>query len=322
MPRVSRKQAAVNRLEDLLLAAVKHAIRLKTFGLCTTTVEEFIRLCYILKSRLQNKRYLSRGRYRKRKGKFDLFLDAHHDEALSDKEFLHHFRVTRCAFWQIVRLIEHHNLFKRKGSDSRGAFPKPAEHQLLVLLKYLGTQGNAACSVGLSNFFGVGAGAIDDCRNAALVAVAACMEDSTYFWPTRDERKAISSRIKTKYHWPNCVGLIDGTLLPLATRPLLHGENYLSRKRFYAIVMMVVCDDQGRVLYYHIGWPGSVHDNRVWRNCKLCTDSEEMFSNKEYLLGDSAFTASKRMIPPFKSIQGVLCQQTKLRSTLCWQGQE
>ena len=68
--------------------------------------------------------------------------------------------------------------------------------------------------------------------------------------------------------------------------------------------MLVVCDDQGCILYYHVGWPGSVHDNRVWCNCKLNTEWQLMFSNKQYLLGDSAFTASSIMIPPFKSVPG------------------
>jgi nuclease HARBI1 len=109
----------------------------------------------------------------------------------------------------------------------------------------------------------------------------------------------------------NCIGLIDGTLLPLATRPLLHGENYLSRKKFYAIVMLVVCDDLGRILYYHVGWPGSVHDNRVWRNCKLNRKRADFFSKKQYLLGDSAFTASQVMVPPFKSTAGSSLSRNK-----------
>jgi DDE superfamily endonuclease len=53
-----------------------------------------------------------------------------------------------------------------------------------------------------------------------------------------------------------------------------------------------------------VGWPGSVHDNRVWRTCKLFKNCAEMFSPREYLLGDSAFTASDIMVPPFKSAAG------------------
>ena len=165
-----------------------------------------------------------------------------------------------------MSLVEDHVLFK--GKDARGPLPKPASHQILVLLKYYGTEGNQSSSVALGNFFGVGSGVIDNCRNNALEALLS-LEDRTYYWPDATERQAISLRIKETYHFPNCVGLIDGTLLPLAFWPLLYGENYLSRKRFYAVVMLIVCDDQGRILYYHVGWPGSVHDSRVWRNCKL-----------------------------------------------------
>jgi DDE superfamily endonuclease len=112
--------------------------------------------------------------------------------------------------------------------------------------------------------------------------------------------------IREAYMFPNCVGLIDGTLLPLATHPLLHGENYSSRKQFYAIVMLVLCDDQSRILYYHVGCPGSIHDNRVWRTCKLfkTRNCAVMFSPREYLLEDSAFTASDIMVLPFKSAAG------------------
>jgi DDE superfamily endonuclease len=172
-----------------------------------------------------------------------------------------------------------------------------------VLLKYYGTEGNQASSLSLSNFFGVSSGIIDYYRNNALEALLS-IEDKTYIWPDQLERKAISKRIKKQYMFPNCVGIIDGTLLPLASRPLLHGENYLSRKKFYAIVMLVVCDDQSRILYYHVGWPGSVHDNRVWRTCALYKNHEQYFSRQEYLLGDSAFTASDLMIPPFKNPAG------------------
>jgi hypothetical protein len=173
-----------------------------------------------------------------------------------------------------VNLIKDHEVFQRVNSDSRGAAPKPAEHQLLVLLRYYGTEGNACTSVAIAGFFGIASGAVDNCREAALTAVLS-LEPQTYFWPDEDERKQIAKRIKDKYLFPHCVGFIDGTLLPLSSRPLIHGENYLSRKKFYAVVMLVVCDDIGQILYYHVGWPGSVHDNRVWRNSLLCTQCRD-----------------------------------------------
>ena len=254
---------------------------------------DLLSTCLAVKRKIENNRYFTRSStYQKRNPKFDVYLAQHgsHPDALSDDQFLFHFRVSRETFWELVKHIKNHNVFQRS-SDARGPHQKPVSHQLLVLLKYYGSQGNQACSRALGTFFGIGTGAVDDCRSNALEAILS-LESRTHFWPTTEERKATASRIKEKYKFPHCVGLIDGTLLPLASKPQLHGENYLSRKRFYAIVMLVVCDDQSRIIYYHIGWPGSVHDNRVWRNCKLNLESESMFSPKEYLLGDSAFTPS------------------------------
>jgi DDE superfamily endonuclease len=271
-------------------------------GLPSHRAEELIHRCKRLKGALEKRRYLfQRVAYRKRSAKFHIYLDPDHEDGLSEKDFRFHFRVSRDCFSQLVSLLEHLPLFHKR--DSQGKEPRPAHHQLLVLLKYFGSDGNSASSSNLSAFFGISSGAVDDCRRVALEAILT-MEDRTYFWPSTEERKQISNRIKDAYLFPHCVGLIDGTLLPLAARPLLHGENYLSRKRYYAIVMLVVCDDQGRILYYHVGWPGSVHDNRVWRTCKLFKHWKTMFSPKEYLLGDSAFTASDIMVPPFKSTPG------------------
>ena len=68
----------------------------------------------------------------------------------------------------------------------------------------------------------------------------------------------------------------------------------------YSLNVMIVCDDQKRVIYYNAGWPGSTHDNRVFRNSKLFYDRGSYFSQKEYLLGDSAYSASPIMVQAFK----------------------
>jgi DDE superfamily endonuclease len=303
MPRNSVRKQVIDKLELLITAAIKRCIQLKLFGLPTDKEEDFLFRCRSARQQLLNNRYLTRGPYRKKEPKFERFLVMDGPEALNDVEFRFHFRMSRSNFWEIVELLKDHEAFSRKGSDSRGPAPQCAAYQLLVLLKYYGCEGNQAASKALSTFFGIGIGVVDSYRNNALSALLS-LESSTYIWPDEEERASIANRIQANYKFPNCVGFIDGTLLPLSARPLLHGENYLSRKKFYAVVMLIVCDEQSRVLYYHIGWPGSVHDNRVWRNCAMQKHPSRFFSKKQYLLGDSAFTASNIMIPPFKTHGG------------------
>ncbi len=51
--------------------------------------------------------------------------------------------------------------------------------------------------------------------------------------------------------------------------------------------MQVVCDHNGRITYLVGGWPGSVHDNRAWRNCCLFVNADTFFNFEEgeYLVG-------------------------------------
>lgn len=51
-----------------------------------------------------------------------------------------------------------------------------------------------------------------------------------------------------------------------------------------------------------IGWPGSTHDNRVWTNCALHTNSWRYFGASEYLLGDSAYSEGPHLVPAFKKM--------------------
>jgi hypothetical protein len=53
-----------------------------------------------------------------------------------------------------------------------------------------------------------------------------------------------------------------------------------------------------------VGWPGSVHDNRVWRNSPPYQKVNTYFRHNEYLLGDSAFQPSRVMVPAFKKPVG------------------
>ena len=87
----------------------------------------------------------------------------------------------------------------------------------------------------------------------------------------------------------------------------------------YAVHSLITCDDVGRICNAVIGWPGSVHDNRVWKNSELLrnafseTIGHDFFSENEYLLGDSAFQASRIMIPAFKKVRGGLLSGRKER---------
>ncbi len=75
---------------------------------------------------------------------------------------------------------------------------------------------------------------------------------------------------------------------------------YWTRKQRYAFNDQIVCDDLHRILFSQVGWPGSVFDCTCLSKTSLIKNSEQFFSPREYLIGDSAYILSDKMVVPYK----------------------
>ena len=65
--------------------------------------------------------------------------------------------------------------------------------------------------------------------------------------------------------FPLAVGAVDGAHIPIIC-PEHSGADYYNRKCFYSIIMLAVVDHQWLFIDVYIGWPGKVHDARVFVN--------------------------------------------------------
>ena len=110
---------------------------------------------------------------------------------------------------------------------------------------------------------------------------------------------------------PNCIGMMDGTHFPLAFKPRVDPASYFTRKKEYAIHALIVCDHNSHIHHITTGWPGSIHDNRVWQNCDLLHNFRKYFGKREYILGDSAFTSSFIMVASYKKQKGIPLSMSK-----------
>ena len=168
--------------------------------------------------------------------------------------------------------------------------------QLLVFLYYAGCSGSSSNHKRIAKLFGISQGTVRNYIKNVQTALVN-LKDHLIQWPQEEERQNISNRIHRKYGFPNCIGLMDGTTLPLQLKPKTNGEDYYTRKGFYAVHVLLTCDDTAKVRHLVVGWPGSVHDNRVWRNCKINRNKSKFFTKKQYILTDSAFTPSDHCVP-------------------------
>ncbi|KAJ8944574.1 hypothetical protein NQ314_009445 [Rhamnusium bicolor] len=65
------------------------------------------------------------------------------------------------------------------------------------------------------------------------------------------------------------------------------------------MTMQAVCDNTRKIRDLYVGYPGTVHDSRVFRNSPLCNSLEEK-CGRYYLLGDSGYPLKTKLLTPFK----------------------
>jgi hypothetical protein len=313
MPRQSKKRVLEDTLWQvwqlrMLLKATRSTQDDWIVSSSTTSEDATDIALLVLYDAVSRSRYITRCSYRTRLSTnvFQIDLQSHDTETshrpfLSDSEFLHKYRMSRDKFSHLLSLIIAHPVF-----DARNKGPKqaPPAYQLMVFLKYIGTDGSGNSNPDLRNTFRTGRGTNELFKSRVIKAISS-LKGIYYTWPTEQERDIISSRIHNDFDFPNCVGFADGTLNPLSSKPQREDSaDYYGRKHGYSLSTLIVCDDRRLIRYYLAGWPGSCHDNRIHRNSGLVTSVETFFTESQYVLGDSAFEASDSMIPAFKKPNG------------------
>ena len=87
---------------------------------------------------------------------------------------------------------------------------------------------------------------------------------------------------KEKWNLPQCVGAIDGSHIPVRP-PELNHTDYYNRKGWYSVIIQAVVDSDYLFRNVNVGWPGSVHDSRVFVNSSLY----QMVMDKKILQGEA-----------------------------------
>lgn len=87
-------------------------------------------------------------------------------------------------------------------------------------------------------------------------------------WPTTEEAKVTKAYYLGKNDFPNVIGLIDGTHVRI-NRPEESQDSYYNRKDYFSLQVQIVCDQNLKIIDFAAGYPGSVHDARVFRRSPL-----------------------------------------------------
>lgn len=80
--------------------------------------------------------------------------------------------------------------------------------------------------------------------------------------------------------------------------------------------MQAVCDHRRKIIDLFVGYPGSVHDSRVFRNSPL-KNSLGAKCGRYFILGDSGYPLQENLLTPYKDRGNLTRRQQNYNNKLC-----
>ncbi|XP_068723632.1 uncharacterized protein [Montipora capricornis] len=164
----------------------------------------------------------------------------------------------------------------------------------------------------IANLFGVGKSTVCGIvKRVCKVIVRILLPRFIYVPQNRQEVKDIIHGFESHAGFLQVVGAVDGCHVPIIG-PQQSPDDYINRKGFHSLILQGLVDFDYRFLDICVGWPGKVHDARVFKNSPLfalcCArtflplDMSVMISGVRVpplILGDSAYALSEWLMKPY-----------------------
>ena len=209
-------------------------------------------------------------------------------------EFRHQLRMDKTTFEKILHLIKDDPVFHSRSNRKQAS----VREQAALAFYRLGKNGTGASYLDVAIAKGFGKGTVPLYTKRVITALLN-LRDRFLRFPDATERMRIASRIESRFGLKGCVGSVDGTFAVFAEKPRIDGETYWTRKKNYAMNVQIVFDDRRRIRYIYTGWPGSVHDSRVWEHSTIFRRPGMFFSDGQWLASDTAYKLTKWCQKPF-----------------------
>lgn len=107
--------------------------------------------------------------------------------------------------------------------------------------------------------------------------------------------------LQAKHSFPDVIGAIDGCHIDIKA-PKENSASYLNRKGKTSMLLQAVCDHNYIFTDCFVGFPGSVHDARVFQKSGMLQHckNDAYFPSNSHLLGDSAYPVGLHLLTPYK----------------------
>lgn len=158
----------------------------------------------------------------------------------------------------------------------------------------------------VANLFKMEKSSVSHCFHEVCELLTNCRNDFIS-WPSREEQLKTARNVNTKYHFPNCVGFVDGCHIQIKAPPN-NPVDFYNRKEVHSIVLQAVCDENLKFIDVYVGQTGRAHDSRVFRESRLFDQITNLVEKSYHILGDSAYTLKMNLLTPYRD-NGYLTQE-------------
>src|SRR5260221_4750010 len=144
--------------------------------------------------------------------------------------------VSPSTFNTLLTLVENHLVFYNSSHQDQ----MPIECQLAIALYQFGHFGNAASVELVAQWAGCSAGSVVNATHQVIRAFLP-LHDQAIHWPNAEEKQEASDWIESvschAWHLGSC--MVDGTLIPLHSKPRHYGKQFFDHKSNYSLSLMV-----------------------------------------------------------------------------------
>ena len=194
------------------------------------------------------------------------------------------FRMSRDTYLLLCRELRPY--IKRKTSVRE---PISVERRVAVTIYKLATNLEYRS---LSNLFGIGLSTVCVIVVETCKIIADKLLPKYVYVPQGDCLEEIVTGFERLWGFPQAAGAIDGSHIPIK-KPLESASDYYNRKGYYSVIVQALVDHRGRFLDICVGWPGKVHDARVFSNSALFSKG----TNKQLFPGSSSRNIGGVQVP-------------------------
>lgn len=212
---------------------------------------------------------------------------------MDDETIISNYRLDRGSIFELISELK--SQLEHPTSRSHSL---PVSLQICVALRYF-AKGDFLSEV--ADVHGLSRMSISRCIHSVSKALVEKSYKYISFPRNTEAQQVMKQRFYSICQFPNVLGAIDGTLIPIKCPRGNEEHLYISRKGFHCLNCQGIADADGKFLSIVAQWHGSAHDSCVWRSCHLRDEFEDGSIGGGWLLGDSGYPCRSYLMTPVQN---------------------